>query len=153
MRIVLASDHGGFEIKEVIRHYLEGQTQYPVTHIEDFGPKEEMKIDYPLMGKAVAAEVAEGNFDLGILVCGTGIGMSIVANKVKGIRAAHITTKFEAQMAREHNNANIICLAGRNVKKKEQIYLVQTFLKAEFAGGHHQERLNLISLLEEDKLK
>jgi ribose 5-phosphate isomerase B len=140
-RIVVGSDHAGFCVKERIKKYLEG-AGYPV---EDVGTHSEESVDYPDYAKAVGERVAAGNDSLGVLVCATGIGVSIAANKVEGIRAALAHDSLTARRAREHNDANVIALGGRIVGEDEAIAIVQEFLGAQFAGGRHQRRIDKIT--------
>jgi ribose 5-phosphate isomerase B len=140
-RIVVGSDHAGFRTKETIKKYLEG-AGYPV---EDVGTHSEESVDYPDYAKAVGECVAAENDSLGVLVCGTGIGVSIAANKVEGIRAALAHDSLTARRAREHNDANVLALGGRVVGEDEAIAIVQEFLSAQFAGGRHQRRVDKIS--------
>jgi len=139
--IVVGSDHAGFRAKETIKKYLEG-AGYPV---EDVGTHSEESVDYPDYAKAVGERVAAGNDSLGVVVCGTGIGVSIAANKVEGIRAALAHDSLTARRAREHNDANVIALGGKVVGEDEAIAIVQEFLGATFAGGRHQRRVDKIS--------
>jgi ribose 5-phosphate isomerase B len=140
-RIVVGSDHAGFCTKERIKKYLEG-AGHPV---EDVGTHSEESVDYPDYAKAVGERVAARNDSLGVLVCATGIGVSIAANKVEGIRAALAHDSLTARRAREHNDANVIALGGRIVGEDEAIAIVQEFLGAQFAGGRHQRRVDKIS--------
>ena len=140
-RIVIGSDHAGFRAKETIRKYLEG-AGYAV---DDAGTHSEESVDYPDYAKAVAERVAARNDSLGVLICGTGIGVSIAANKVEGIRAALAHDSLTARRAREHNDANVIALGGKVVGDDEAIAIVQEFLAAQFAGGRHQRRIDKIS--------
>ena len=140
-RIVVGSDHAGFRAKETIKKYLEG-AGYPV---EDVGTHSEESVDYPDFAKAVGERVASGNDSLGVVVCATGIGISIAANKVEGIRAALAHDSLTARRAREHNDANVIALGGKVVGEDEVIAIVQEFLGARFAGGRHQRRIDKIS--------
>ena len=145
--IVVGCDHAGFRAKESIKKYLEG-AGYPV---EDVGTHSEESVDYPDYAKAVAERVAAGDDALGIVVCGTGIGVSIAANKVDGIRAALAHDSLTARRAREHNDANVLALGGKIVGDDEAIAIVQEFLAAQFAGGRHQRRMDKIS--EMDRLR
>lgn len=143
MRIAVGSDHRGLELKQRVIGLLKaaGHTY------EDFGVYTEERADYPQIAKKVGQAVASGNFERGILVCGTGIGMCIAANKVHGIRAATAFNNFSACRARQHNDANILCLGGEN--DQSQIpEIVSSFLTCEFEGGRHQERLNMIKEME-----
>ena len=140
-RIILGSDHAGFRAKETIKTFLLG-AGYPV---EDAGTHSEEPVDYPDYAKAVGDRVAAGSDSLGIVVCGTGIGVSIAANKVEGIRAALAHDSLTARRAREHNDANVLALGGKIVGEDEAIAIVQEFLAAEFAGGRHQRRVEKFS--------
>lgn len=144
-RMVVGSDHAGFRAKEIIKKYLEG-AGYAV---EDMGTHSEESVDYPDFAKAVGERVAAANGALGVLVCGTGIGVSIAANKVEGIRAALAHDSLTARRAREHNDANVIALGGKVVGEDEAIAIVQEFLDAEFAGGRHQRRIDKISEMDQ----
>lgn len=144
MKIALGSDHAGLSLKKVIIKHLEEKG----IEIKDFGTYTEDSCDYPDYAYKVAVEVAENNFDLGILICGTGIGISIAANKVKGIRAAACSDTFSAHACREHNNANIIALGERVVGPGLAIDIVDAFLQAKFEGGRHERRINKISEIE-----
>jgi ribose 5-phosphate isomerase B len=143
--MVVGSDHAGFRIKEIIKKYLR-DAGYAV---EDMGTHSEESVDYPDFAKAVGERVAAGNNMLGVLVCGTGIGVSIAANKVEGIRAALAHDSLTARRAREHNDANVIALGGRVVGDDEAIAIVQEFLNAQFAGGRHQRRIDKITVMDE----
>jgi ribose 5-phosphate isomerase B len=142
--IVIASDHGGLELKEVIKGLLLEKG----VPCEDLGPCDGTSVDYPDFGQQVARRVSGGAAQLGILVCGTGIGMSIVANKFPGVRAALATDVFMATMAKEHNNANILVLGGRVIDAAAARAMVAAWLDTEFAGGRHQARLDKITALE-----
>lgn len=144
MKIALGSDHAGLSLKIIIMKHLEEKG----IEIKDFGTYTQDSCDYPDYAYKVATEVAEKNFDFGILVCGTGIGISIAANKVKGIRAANCADTFSAHACREHNNANIIALGERIVGPGLAIDIVDTFLKASFEGGRHEKRINKITDME-----
>ncbi len=139
MKIALASDHAGFELKEAIKDYL---SKYEII---DFGTHSKESMDYPDTGFKAAEEVSKGNCDKGILICGAGIGMSIVANKVKGIRAALCMTVEQAKLSREHNDANILILAGRFISKKTAKDIIKTWFNSEFEGGRHMVRVNKIN--------
>jgi len=145
-RIVIGSDHAGFPVKETIRKYLEA-AGYPV---EDQGTCSEESVDYPDYGKAVGERVASKQADLGIAVCGSGIGISIAANKVPSIRAALAHDVTTARLARAHNNANVLALGGRIVTPEAAIEMVQTFLTTAYLGGRHQRRLDKIAAIEEN---
>ena len=141
MLIAIGSDHGGFLIKEQIKKYLE---QNKISY-NDFGTNSEESVDYPVFARKVAQSVARGECELGILCCGTGIGVSIAANKIKGIRAALCNDEFCAEMARKHNNANVMCVGGRIVDTDKVLPIVKKFLNTPFEGGRHQKRLDEIS--------
>jgi ribose 5-phosphate isomerase B len=144
-RIALGSDHAGFPIKETIRQFLEN-AGYPV---DDLGTWSEESVDYPDYGKAVGDKVAAHDDKFGIAVCGTGIGISIAANKVPGIRAAVAHDVNTARLAREHNDANVLALGGRIVNGTQAIEMVRTFLNTVFLGGRHQQRIEKIALIEQ----
>jgi len=143
-RIALGSDHAGFHIKETVRQFLEN-AGYP---LDDLGTWSEESVDYPDYGKAVGEHVATHKADYGIAVCGTGIGISIAANKVPKIRAAVAHDVNTARLAREHNDANVLAMGGRIVNNKQAIEMVQTFLTTAFLGGRHARRVEKIGLIE-----
>ncbi len=144
--IALGSDHGGYALKkEIAKHLDELGADY-----KDFGTYSEDSCDYPVYGEQVAKAVASGEFELGILVCGTGIGMSIAANKVKGIRAALCHDCFSAEYTRKHNNANILVLGGRVIGVGHALKIVDIFLSTDFEGGRHAKRIDLITKIEEN---
>lgn len=138
--IAIGCDHGGFNLKQTVMKKLEemGETY------KDFGTYDTASCDYPDIAKKVCTAITEGECDKGILICGTGIGMSIAANKVKGIRAAHVTDTFSARMTKEHNDANIICLGERITGVEVALEIVEAYLKATFQGGRHQTRVDKI---------
>ncbi len=143
MRIAIGSDHRGFGLKQkIIKMLADSGYSY-----EDFGCYNEEPVDYPDIALEVARAVIKGGFERGILICSTGIGMSIAANKVKGIRAALCCNVFSALRARRHNDANILCL-GAEVIKDGYDEIVSSFLTGEFEGGRHQRRLDKIEVLE-----
>lgn len=147
MKIAIGCDHGGFEHKNAIAEHLmeNGYT------VEDFGIYEQTSVDYPDIAEKLSKSVAAGESKLGILVCGTGIGMSIAANKVKGIRAAACSDHYSAKYTRLHNNANVLCLGGRVIGIGTAIELADIFVKTEFEGGRHQRRIDKITALENSK--
>lgn len=146
MTLLIASDHGGFELKQFLLQRLCAAGQ----EVEDLGTDDgSVSVDYPDYAAAVAARVAGDSSVLGILVCGTGIGMSIAANKFAGVRAALAHDEFTARMAREHNNANILVLGGRVLDADAAWQMVQVWLGAAFEGGRHQNRLDKITQLEQ----
>lgn len=144
MNIAIASDHGGYEYKEKIIKNLKDQGY----SLKDFGPYSTESCDYPVFAKLVAGAVASGEFDRGILICGTGIGMSIAANKVKGIRAALCGDTYSARATREHNNSNVLCLGERVIGDKLAMDIVNIWLITEFSG--EQRHINRINMLEND---
>jgi len=144
--ILLGSDHGGLELKNEIKGLLL-EKGIPC---EDLGTSNGDSVDYPDFGERVARRVSNGSAEKGVLVCGTGIGMSIVANKFPGVRAALATDVFMATMAKEHNNANILVLGGRVLETATAREMVSAWLETEFAGGRHQGRLDKISALERE---
>lgn len=146
MVIALGSDHGGFCLKETIKSHLE-EKGIPY---RDFGTYSSDSVDYPDFAKAVAMAVVNGECERGILVCGTGIGISIAANKVKGIRAALCHDAFSAQMSREHNNANVLAMGERVVGPGLALMIVDIWLSTEFAGGRHGRRVDKITALEQE---
>ena len=148
MKIAIGCDHGGFELKEAVRGYLE---EHNIPY-EDFGAYSTDSIDYAPIAAKAAKAVASGEADRGILVCSTGIGISIAANKVKGIRAALCTNEFCAEMTRRHNNANILCMGGKVIDKETALKLVDIFLNTEFEGGRHQRRIDQIAQIENGQL-
>lgn len=143
--IAIGSDHGGFELKNVLIEYLK-ENGYDYM---DFGCYDTTSIDYPDIAKLVCSEVASENAKLGILVCGTGIGMNMCANKHKGIRAAQCSDTFSAKMTRQHNNANVLTLGGRVIGPELAKEIVHEFLTNEFLGGRHETRVNKMMSLEE----
>jgi len=142
--IAIGSDHGGFKLKEVLIEYLEKNN----IKYKDFGTYSEQSCDYPLIAVEVAKKVASGEFEKGILICGTGIGMSIAANKVKGIRAALCHDIFSAKATRRHNDANILTCGERVIGAGLFLEIVDAFLKTQFEGGRHQRRIDLIAQTE-----
>lgn len=144
MKIGIGSDHGGFELKEHIKKFLEEQG---VEYI-DYGTKTLDSVDYPEYGLKVAEAVKSGECDKGIVICGTGIGISISCNKVPGIRCALCGDTYSARMSIEHNNANILALGGRVVGKDLATEIVSVWLKAQFQAGRHERRINKISDIE-----
>jgi len=146
MRIALGCDHRGLRIKEAIVELLQ-KLDY---NYHDFGCYSADSVDYPDIAQKVGEAVASGDFELGILICSTGIGMSIAANKIKGIRAALCHDSFAAQRARQHNDANILCLRGENINADSALEIVKPFLSTDFEGGRHISRVNKIEALERD---
>jgi len=142
--IAIGSDHGGFELKNHIINYLKEKN----IDIKDFGCFDESSVDYPDIAEAVCDSINNGESECGILVCGTGIGISIAANKIDGIRAAHCHDVYSAEMTKRHNNANVICMGGRVVGRELAFKIVDAWLGAEFEGGRHQNRIDKIHALE-----
>ncbi|MGN0442706.1 MAG: ribose 5-phosphate isomerase B [Acutalibacteraceae bacterium] len=144
--IALGCDHGGFAIKEAIKKYLdESGIEY-----NDFGCYSEESVDYPVYAKKVADAVASGECEKGVLCCGTGIGISIAANKVKGIRAAVVTNEFCAEMTRRHNDANIIAMGGRVISEEQAVKFTKIFLETPFDGDRHVKRVQMITDIENE---
>ena len=143
--IAIGADHGGFELKEHIKKHLdELGLEY-----KDYGTYSEESVDYPDCAKPVCEAVMDGTADKGILICGTGIGISIAANKHKGIRAALCSDVYSAKMTKVHNNANVICLGGRVTGRELAFMIVDAWLDAEFQGGRHSNRIAKIHAIEE----
>jgi ribose 5-phosphate isomerase B len=139
-KIAIGADHAGFELKEKVVNWLKDLQP----ELTDIGTFSNDSVDYPDFAHAVAGEVEKGNYDLGILICGTGIGVDMTANKHQGIRSALCWNKDIARLARSHNKANIICLPGRFITFEEAKDILDTFLNTEFEGGRHQNRINKI---------
>ena len=137
MRIVLASDHAGFVQKQELKSYLidKGHDVY------DAGPENSERVDYPDFAGKVARAIQQGSVDRGILVCGTGIGMAMAANRFKGVRAANVVTPEFAALAREHNDANVVTLSARFVDQATNEHIVDAFLVTDFGGGRHTQRV------------
>jgi len=148
MKIALGSDHGGLNLKESVKEHLLTKGY----EVNDFGTYTKESCDYPDVAEKVAIEVREKNFEFGILICGTGIGIGIAANKVNGIRAALCHDTFSAHATREHNNANILTMGERVIGTSLAIDIVDTFLSTKFEGGRHQTRIDKISKLEDNYL-
>jgi ribose 5-phosphate isomerase B len=144
MRIAVGADHAGYELKDKIRDYLRGKG----FDIQDEGTNSGDSVDYPDYARLVAQEVSRHRADLGILVCGSGIGMAMAANKVAGIRAANVSSEYEAQMSREHNNANVLALGARILNEQEALRIVDKWLATSFAGGRHERRVEKIAEME-----
>lgn len=163
MKIAIASDHAGWQIKEKVKKYLVSLKSRPLRpvsshrrlsglqsaiEIKDFGADSEDSVDYPDFGAKVARAVASGKFRYGILICGSGLGMCIVANKVKGIRAVNCYDKTTAKISRRHNDANILCLGARLLDMKQIKGIIKVWLNTPFEAGRHQRRIDKISRLE-----
>jgi len=149
MQIGLACDHGGFELKEELKAFLKMLGVEPI----DMGTFNEDSVDYPDFGVLVAEKVSRGELEKGILICGTGIGMSMVANKFPRIRAALVNDLYSSRCSREHNDANILIIGGRIVGKELAKEIVKVWLETPFAGGRHKRRLEKIEALEREKFK
>ena len=145
--IAIASDHGGYQLKEHLKAYLAAKG---IT-CQDFGTDSTDSCDYPIFGKAAAQAVAEGRCEKGIVICTTGIGISISANKVKGIRAAVCSESCTARLVRQHNNANILAFGARIIGIETAKEIVKAWLDAEFEGGRHRERVDMIMAIEESR--
>ncbi len=142
--IAIGCDHGGINLKNAVIEYMkENGVEYT-----DYGCYTTDSVDYPVYAYQVAKNVADGNAELGIICCGTGIGVSMAANKVKGIRAAVCTDEFCAEMTRRHNNANVICMGGRVISEEKAVKLASIFLNTPFDGGRHEKRVNMITDIE-----
>jgi ribose 5-phosphate isomerase B len=146
-RIAGGADHAGYHVKEAVKKYLE-TSGYPV---DDMGTWSEESVDYPDYAKKVADRVVAGQDNFGVLACGTGIGMSIAANKIEGIRAALAHDAMTARLARQHNNANVLTLGGRVVTDEQAIEIVKDFLATEFRVGRHQRRIDKIAELDRER--
>ena len=147
MRIHLGSDHAGFPLKESVKAHLLGAGH----DVADVGTHSEDSVDYPLIAAQVGRAVASGAADAGVLVCGTGLGMAIAANKVPGVRAVQVGEPAFAEMSRRHNDANVVTLAGRSLTPEAAAAIVDTFLSADFEGGRHQRRVDEITAIENER--
>jgi ribose 5-phosphate isomerase B len=145
----MASDHGGFELKEELKLFLKSMGIEPM----DMGTSNEDSVDYPDFGALVAEKVSRGELERGILICGTGIGMSIVANKFPGVRAALANDLYSSRLSREHNDANILIIGGRIVGKELAKAIVKVWFETPFSRGRHLKRLEKIKALEKEKFK
>jgi ribose 5-phosphate isomerase B len=141
MNIIIGSDHAGFDLKEACRSFLEGLVEFPV---QDAGVFSRDSADYPEIAHKVSRAVSRGEFSRGILICGTGLGMSIAANRHRGVRAALCHNLYTARLSRAHNDANILCMGGRTIGVGIALEMVELFLKTPFEGGRHQRRIDLI---------
>ncbi|MBQ2443769.1 MAG: ribose 5-phosphate isomerase B [Clostridia bacterium] len=144
--IALAADHGGYYLKEAIKKHLELKG----IEFKDFGTYDTSSVDYPVYAEKAARAVAGGECRFGIICCGTGIGVSMTANKIKGIRAAVVTNEFCAEMTRRHNDANILCMGGRVIDENTAVKLADIFLNTPFDGGRHSKRVDMIKELEQN---
>jgi len=145
MKIAVGADHAGFELKQKVKQHLIDRG----LQVDDKGTNTSESVDYPDFARKVSEDVVAKNADLGILVCGTGIGMAMAANKVPGIRAANVSNEFEAQMSREHNDANVLTLGARVLDESMAFKLVDKWLETQFAGGRHQLRVDKIMKIEQ----
>lgn len=137
MKIAIAADHGGFELKEELKKYYEKQE----LALFDLGTYSEEAVDYPDMAEVMVKNILDKSFELGILICGTGIGISIAANRHKGIRAAILYDDFTANVARVHNNANIMCFGARTMSFEDVVKRINIFVNAKYEGGRHDRRI------------
>ncbi len=144
MKLAIGADHGGFELKEFLKTHLENRG----IEVADMGCYSPESVDYPDIALAVARQVATGGAEKGILLCGTGIGISITANKVNGIRAALCHDHFTAKMSAAHNNANVLCMGGRTTGPEIAKEMVDVWLETPYEGGRHERRLDKISAVE-----
>ena len=144
MKIALGSDHGGYALKETVKKHLEERGH----DVLDLGTNDTQSCHYPVFAEKVARAVASGEAQRGILCCGTGIGMSIAANKVRGIRAAAVSDCFSAEFTRRHNDANVLCLGERTLGPGLALMLADIFVDTPFEGGRHQTRVDMIAELE-----
>ena len=142
--IAIGCDHGAFALKNTVKKYLEERG----LEVKDFGIYEDVRADYPDIAEVVGKSIVSGECEKGILLCGTGIGISIAANKIKGIRAAVCNEVYSAKMAKCHNNANIITMGGRVIGEDVALEIVAAWLDCEFMGGRHQQRIDKITNLE-----
>ncbi|MGD9677959.1 MAG: ribose 5-phosphate isomerase B [Vulcanibacillus sp.] len=144
MKVAIASDHGGYELKEQIKTIMDEMN----IDYQDLGTNSNDSVDYPDYIVPVTKKVLSKEVDRGILICGTGVGMSIAANKVKGIRAALVHDSFTARATRQHNDSNVLCLGGRNTGLNVAIDIVKVWLETEFEGGRHKKRIDKIKIIE-----
>ncbi len=145
MKIVMGNDHSAVEMKKEIKAYVEGKG----FQVIDFGTDSTESCDYPIYGEKVGRAVVSGEADLGILICGTGVGISLAANKVKGVRACVCSEPFSAKLSRQHNNTNILAFGARVVGVELAKMIVDQWLEAEFEGGRHQRRVDMLMAIEE----
>ncbi len=142
MKIAIAADHGGFELKEALKQH------YSNLNLLDLGTYSTASVDYPDYAQKVVQAILSGQADLGILICGTGVGISIAANRYKGIRAALLYSAEVARLAKAHNNANILVFGGRTMAVDDVIKRIDTFMQTEYEGGRHQRRLDKLDIME-----
>lgn len=147
MKIAIGSDHVGIELKpQIIKYIMESGHE-----IDDFGPFSSERTDYPIYGKKVAEAVTSGDYDRGILICGTGVGISISANKVKGIRAVVCSEPYSAKLSRQHNNTNVLAFGSRVIGSELAKMIVKEWLETEYEGGRHQRRIDEITAIEKEE--
>ena len=146
MKIAIAADHGGFGLKDSMVEYIKSLGN----EVMDLGTNSADSVDYPDYAKKVCEEIQQENSDLGILICGTGIGMSLAANKFEGIRAACVSDVYSAKMSRNHNNANVLCIGARVIGDEVAKLIIKTFLENEFEAGRHQRRVDKIMAIEKE---
>lgn len=140
MKIAIGCDHAGYKLKEIVKDKLTKEGY----ELIDLGTNSSESVDYPIYGRAVGEKVASGECDKGIAICGTGIGISISCNKVKGVRAALCNTEHLAEMSREHNDANVLCLGAREIDKELALKIVEKWLSTDFLGGKHLRRIKML---------
>ncbi len=144
MKVVLSSDHAGFQLKKKVKEFLSEKG----IEFSDIGTHSDESVDYPYYALRVAEEVAAGRFERGVVLCGSGVGVSIAANKVPGIRAANVSDADSARLSREHNDANILALGARTIDPKRAMEIIDIWLKTEFSGGRHKRRLDQVREIE-----
>ena len=149
MKIAIGSDELAFDLKETIKNYLENQTEIEIEEVKDCGVYDKEKIDYPDIAERVAKSIMAGECERGILICGTGIGMSIAANKFPGIRSAQVYDPYSAERARKSNNAQIMTLGSLTTGPETAKYLVSIWLKCDFAGGRSTRKVDKINAIDE----
>ncbi len=149
MKVAIGADHAGFELKQKVKQWLADQG----IEFQDEGTVSNESVDYPDFARKVAEDVAEHRANLGVLVCGSGVGMAIAANKVPGVRAANVTTEYEAQMSREHNDANVLAIGARILDEETARKIVYKFLHTPFAGGRHRRRVEKIAEIEREEIE
>lgn len=147
MKIAVGCDHGGYVLLASVMEHLKERG----IEADAFGSVDGARTDYPKVGEAVAKKVACGEYDFGIVMCGTGIGISLAANKVRGIRCANVSEAYSAAMSRRHNNCNMLALGGRTLGDQLALTLVDAFLDASFEGGRHEKRVGMIIAIEEEE--
>jgi ribose 5-phosphate isomerase B len=146
MKIMIGCDHGGYDLKQVVVKHLQQMDH----QVEDIGTHSRESVDYPQYATRVAHAVAEARFERGILICGSGIGMCITANRIPGVRAALVSEPYAAKLSRRHNNSNILCLGGRLLGDQLALEIVDVWLREEFEGGRHERRVALVDRLTAD---